>query len=83
MSDTDMIGKLVRWENKGQWFTARVTGYDGGSGRGSLTGEVVDPGNYIGLSEFAPKQVLKVGDELPNLRPDLLAVVEEEVSDVE
>jgi hypothetical protein len=74
---TDLTGKLVRWDNKGQWFTARVTGGDGGSGRGSWTGEVVDPGNYIGLSEFAPKQALHVGQELPNLRPELLAVLDE------
>lgn len=82
MTDTDLIGKLVRWERKGQWFIARVTGGDGGSGRGSLTGEVVDPGNYIGrLSEFAPKQALPVGRQLPNLRPELLTVIDE-VSDV-
>lgn len=73
----DMIGKLVRWEHRGQWFTARVTGGDGGSGRGSLTGEVVDPGNYVSLSMFAPKQPLKVGVELPNLALDLLTVVDE------
>lgn len=77
MSDTDMIGKLVRWENRGQWFTARVTGGDGGSGRGSYLGEVVDPGNYTGLSPFAPKEWLRVGQELPNLRPELLAVIDE------
>lgn len=79
MSDDGMIGKLARWEHRGQWFTARVTGGDGGSGRGALVGEVVDPGNYIGLSEFAPKQALRIGHELPNLRPELLTVVEESV----
>jgi len=83
MSD-DMIGKLVRWEHdRGQWFTARVTGGDGGSGRGSLVGEVVDPGNYVGVSEFAPKQALEFGAEMPNLRPELLTVIDEEAPGVQ
>lgn len=76
--DETMIGKLVRWQHeRGQWFTARVTGYDGGSGRGSLTGVVVDPGNYIGVSEFAPKQAWRVGDVVPNLVRDLITVIDE------
>lgn len=83
MSDNDMTGKLVRWEHEsGQWFTARVTGHRPGAGGGTYEGTVVDPGNYIGLSMFAPKQVLRVGQELPNLAPMLLTVIGEEVSDV-
>lgn len=84
MSD-DLIGKLVRWEDDGQWFTARVTGP--GSGLyGSLSGKVVDPGNFVGVAAVHPyfaEQRLKVGESVPNLLPDLLAVVEEEVSDVQ
>lgn len=71
-----MIGKLVRWESDGQWLVARVTGEGFGTGD-SLRGEVVDPGNYIGLSPFAPKVSLKVGDVVPNLQPDLITVIDE------
>lgn len=56
MSDVDMIGKLVRWECDGQWLTARVTGYDGGSGRGSLTGVVVDPGTSSVSRRTSPRR---------------------------
>lgn len=69
----NMIGKLVRWECRGQWFVARVTGGDGGSGRGSLTGEVVDPGTYV--TGYAERGGLNVGEVLPNLRPELITVV--------
>lgn len=79
----DMIGKLVRWEHeRGQWFTAKVTGHRPGAGGGTFTGTVVDPGNYIGISIFAPKEALRVGQELPNLAPLLLTVVDESGSGV-
>lgn len=73
MSD-DLTGKLVRWESKGQWLTARV---DFPGPRGIWVGTVVDPGNYVGLSEFAPKQAARPGDRLPNLRSELLTVIAE------
>jgi hypothetical protein len=73
----DLIGKLVRWECRGQWFTARVTDGDGGSGRGSFVGEVVDPGNFSGMSPFATEECLRVGQELPNLVADCLTVIDE------
>ena len=78
MSD-DMIGTLVRWERRGQWLTARI---DFPGPRGIWVGTVVDPGNYVGLSEFAPKQALQVGDRLPNLRGELLTVIAENVTAV-
>lgn len=78
----DMIGKLVRWESDGQWLTARVSGT--GAFRDSWRGEVVDPGNFVGLNAdlFGPERV-KVGTWLPNLKADLVTVIDEEVSDVE
>lgn len=70
-----MIGKLVRWERKGQWFTARVTGKGHGAS-GTFAGVVVDPGNYTGVSVYAPKVALREGDSLPNLVPELITVIE-------
>lgn len=76
MSET-LIGKLVHWEFKGQWFTARIV-EDGLNGTGTRwIGEVVDPGNYIGLSEFTPGKALTVGERVPNLLEALLRVVPE------
>jgi hypothetical protein len=71
---SDLTGELVRWESRGQWLTARV---DFPGPRGIWVGTVVDPGNYIGLSEAAPKQAVKAGDRLPNLRSELLTVITE------
>jgi hypothetical protein len=71
----DLVGKLVRWECQGQWLTARVDG--AGMRDATWRGTVVDPGNYHGLSDFAPKQALYVGDTVPNLRAALLTVVDE------
>jgi hypothetical protein len=76
MEPAEMIGKLVRWESDGQWLVARITGKGSGAA-GSLAGEVVDPGNYTGLSSFAPKESVSVGDTLPNLLPDLITVIDE------
>jgi hypothetical protein len=78
MSDEVLIGKLVRWERGRQWLIARVDGT--GTRRGRWRGTVVNPGNYIGLSEFAPKQALGVGDVLPNLHPELLTMIDESAS---
>lgn len=76
VQEPDLTGKLVRWECQRQWFTARVGGT--GTQRGTWRGEVVDPGNYVGLSLFAPKQAVKVGQWLPNLVGALLTVIDEE-----
>jgi hypothetical protein len=72
---TDLTGKLVRWDCDGQWLTARVEGT--GTRRGSWRGEVVDGGNFTGLSPFATKQALRAGDFVPNLRSELLTVIDE------
>lgn len=75
----NLTGKLVRWDNGEQWFTARVTGK--GSGLpGSLAGKVVDPGTYVGPAAHDPhftEMPLSAGQELPNLLPELITVVEE------
>jgi len=73
----DLTGSLVRWEYEGQWFTARITEDVCSSAGSRWIGEVVDPGNFIGLSEFAPKQVLRVGQRVPNLLSGLLTVIGE------
>ncbi len=72
----DLTGKLVRWEFGGQWLTARVAGT--GTTRDSLRGEVVDPGNYVGLNSdlFGPDPV-QAGTWLPNLLRHLLTVIDE------
>lgn len=77
VQEPDLTGKLVRWECDGQWLTARVEGT--GTRRGTWRGSVVDPGNYIGLSMHAPKKTVRFGDWLPNLRGELLTVIDEEV----
>jgi len=68
-----MIGKLVRWERDGQWFTAKVHGT--GVIRGSWAGEVVDPGNW---GHPLREKALAVGEWLPNLHEEFLT---EQVSD--
>lgn len=70
----DLTGKLVRWECDGQWLTARIEGT--GTRRATWRGTVVDPGNYIGLSPYAPKQTVRFRDWLPNLRAELLTVID-------
>lgn len=79
MTNEDLDGKLVRWEYGGQWLTARVAGT--GTFRDSVRGEVVDPGNYVGLNSdlFGP-QAVAVGTWLPNLRRDYLTIVGEQPS---
>jgi hypothetical protein len=61
-----MVGKLVRWERDGKWFTARVTGRH--KALPAWYGEVVDPGNYLDWN---------TGDDVPNLRDQFLTVVAE------
>lgn len=70
----DLTGKLVRWENEGQWFTATVDGT--GMMRGSWRGTVVDPGNFTGVAHpYFEESRLKAGDLVPNLLTDLITVV--------
>ena len=74
----DLTGKLVRWENDGQWLIARVEGT--GVARGSWRGSVADPGNFIGPAAASPyfaEERLNVGDPLPRLLPHLLTVIDE------
>lgn len=61
-----MVGKLVRWELDGRWFTAKVTGRH--KFLPAWYGVVVDPGNYLDLN---------AGDDVPNLRDRFLTVVAE------
>lgn len=71
-----MTGKIVRWENDGQWFTALVHGK--GAMRGSWRGEVLDPGNFTGMGGVHPyfvEEPLKLGQLLPNLLDELITEV--------
>lgn len=72
----DLLGLLVRWECDGQWLTARVG--DTGTLPNSWRGEVVDPGNYVGLNAdlFAPRTV-EPGTWLFNLHTGYLTIVSE------
>jgi hypothetical protein len=78
-STAEMIGRLVRWENDGRWFTARVTGH-GKFRYDAWSGEVVDPGNYVWSAPhpyFVEAPPLVVGQVLPNLLFQFLTVVDE------
>lgn len=74
MKVDDLTGKLVRWENEGQWFTATVDGT--GVMRGSWRGTVVDPGNFTDtVHPYFEEHLLKVGEHVPNLLSSLITVV--------
>lgn len=79
MTERDLAGKLVRWECRGQWLTVRI--YGTGAFRDSWRGEVVDPGNYVGLSSdlFGPEP-LEPGTWLHNLQTKLITVIDESAS---
>lgn len=68
----DLEGQLVRWTGHewfpGQWFTARI---EAPNGWGGWTAEVVDPGNFSDDG-----RCLQVGQKLPNLRRDLITLLE-------
>lgn len=70
----DLTGLLVRWEYAEQWLTARVAGT--GTLRDSVRGEVVDPGNYVGLNAdmFGPRPA-RVGEWMPNLSIDYVTII--------
>jgi hypothetical protein len=73
----DLVGKIVRWEWGGQWFTAKV--HSTGVMRGSWAGEVVDPGNFTGMGGSHPyfeEERLTAGQWLPNLVGEFLVEVE-------
>lgn len=73
----DLVGKVVKWENDGQWFTAEITGT--GVTSGSWCGTVVDPGNYVGMGGVHPyfeETPLAPGQHLPNLAWSLIDVVD-------
>lgn len=64
----DLIGKTVRWEFDGRWFTATVRRRDSSSGR--YIGDVVDPGNF--------GEPMRSGYIAGNLDPDFLTVTDSE-----
>lgn len=78
LAGTDLVGRLVRWEYEGQWFTARIT-EDGCSDTGAQwIGQVVDPGNFIGLNaDLFGARPLSAGERVPNLLSALFTVVDE------
>lgn len=64
----DLIGKTVRWEVDGRWFTATVRRRNFSSGR--YTGDVVDPGNF--------GDPMRSGYIAGNLAPEFLTVIDSE-----
>lgn len=75
----DLVGKVVRWEWHGEWFTARVTGRVQGD---SYRGVVVDPGNRkVGVKDNVqlPEPIpYKPGELVPNLLAHLCTVIDSE-----
>jgi hypothetical protein len=69
-----MVGKLVRWERDGKWFTARVTGRH--VALPAWYGEVVDPGTFT-LWRDGVVRPWAIGEVAPNLRDQFLTVMEE------
>ena len=73
MNETTLIGKLVRAEWRGQWFTARITDSHDGD---VWSGVVVDPGNYI-FSVRGYMRDLNEGEHLTDIVGRFLTVIEE------
>lgn len=74
-------GDLVRWngegeDHPGEWFTARLTVPGGVAGH--WQGTVVDPGTLTATSHEPP---LEVGQNVPNLIPRLLTLIDRPITD--